>query len=366
MNTEFRPDYATPPGESLTEALNQLGMSQTELARRMGRPVKTVNEIIQAKAAITSDTALELEKVLGTSASFWSNLETRYRDFLARQRAATKLTVDEDWLGEVPVREMQDRGWLPKGLTKEQLMDAILRFFGVAGVSEWKATWEDPLVSFRKSPAFKGKSAAIATWVRRGEIEGRKQECKPFDSAKFRHALDGLRAATLLEPKQWIPEITKACNACGVAYVFVPEFANCHVSGATRWLKDDCALILQSGRHKDDGHFWFTFFHEARHVLQNKQKKVWTIETDEQSSDPLEIDADTFAAEFLIPSRRIMQFRRENGGKMPVEAAKALASELGIAPGIVAGHFHHEKFWKPMVGHQLKKRFSVHPVRGIE
>jgi len=38
-------DYAIPPGETLLETIEALGMTQVELARRMGRPLKTVNEI---------------------------------------------------------------------------------------------------------------------------------------------------------------------------------------------------------------------------------------------------------------------------------------------------------------------------------
>ncbi len=62
-------------------------MSQSELARRMGRPVKTINEIVNGKAAITPDTALQLELTLGISATFWNNLEAAYREHLARERA---------------------------------------------------------------------------------------------------------------------------------------------------------------------------------------------------------------------------------------------------------------------------------------
>ena len=59
-------------------------MSQTELAKRMDRPVKTINEIVQGKAAITAETALQLEQVLHIPASFWLKREQQYREFLAR------------------------------------------------------------------------------------------------------------------------------------------------------------------------------------------------------------------------------------------------------------------------------------------
>lgn len=358
----FQPDYATSPGETLADILASLLMSQTDLARRMGKPVKTINEIIQGKAPVTADTALDLERVLGVAASTWCALEAGYREHLARTKSADKIEVDEAWLSVVPVKPMQERGWLSRPAEKPKLMEEILRFFGVAGKDEWDAEWKEPLVAYRKSSSFEASSAALAAWIRKGEIEGRKQVCKPFDAAKWRQTLTDLRAVSLRPMDEWIPALQAACNDCGVAYVFLAELPNCHVSGATRWLREDCALIMQSGRHKTEGHFWFTFFHEARHVMQRRQKKAWTIDSGdlgEITTDPLERDADDFASEHLVPSRKVVQLRRDNGGKMPVPAVEALAKELGVSTGIVVGHMHHEKYWKPMVGSKLIKRFKV-------
>ena len=68
-------------------------MTQRELAARLGRPAQVVNEIVKAKKAITPDTALELEMVLGIDAQYWANLESRYRMTLARQRAQDELVL---------------------------------------------------------------------------------------------------------------------------------------------------------------------------------------------------------------------------------------------------------------------------------
>lgn len=76
---EYEPDRISPPGDTLLESIQALGMSQAELAERLGRPTKTINEIVQAKTAITPETALQLEAVLGVPAAFWINREARYR-----------------------------------------------------------------------------------------------------------------------------------------------------------------------------------------------------------------------------------------------------------------------------------------------
>ena len=77
-------DTPIPPGEFLREHLEESGMSQAELARRLGRPRQAVNEIIRGKKAITAETALQLERVLSTPAHIWLGLELEYRLVLAR------------------------------------------------------------------------------------------------------------------------------------------------------------------------------------------------------------------------------------------------------------------------------------------
>jgi addiction module HigA family antidote len=77
---EFKPDYAIAPGVTLQETIDSLGISQAELAKKTGQPLKTINELVNGKAAITAETALELERVLGVPASFWNNLERNYRE----------------------------------------------------------------------------------------------------------------------------------------------------------------------------------------------------------------------------------------------------------------------------------------------
>ena len=78
--TEAYADVAIPPGEYLAEEIAARGTSQKELARRMGRPVNAINEIVNGKKAITAETALQLEVAMPEiPARFWLNLETDYQ-----------------------------------------------------------------------------------------------------------------------------------------------------------------------------------------------------------------------------------------------------------------------------------------------
>jgi HTH-type transcriptional regulator/antitoxin HigA len=78
--TDAYPDIAIPPGEYLAEEIEARGISQKELAKRMGRPLNAINEIIHGKKAVTALTALQLEEAMPEiPARFWLNLETDYQ-----------------------------------------------------------------------------------------------------------------------------------------------------------------------------------------------------------------------------------------------------------------------------------------------
>ena len=77
-------DLPIHPGETLAEELAARGLSQTDLARRMGRPLQTVNAICTGKKAITADTALDLERTLEIPARLWLGLQAEYDETRAR------------------------------------------------------------------------------------------------------------------------------------------------------------------------------------------------------------------------------------------------------------------------------------------
>lgn len=358
MNTPYEPDFASPPGETLAETLEHLVMTQAELAERMGRPLKTINEIVAGKAMITSDTALQLEKVLGVPASFWSNRERQYRDALARQREAEQLVRQLDWIKQMPVKELIRAGWIAAAGDAVSQLRAVLSFFGVVGVEEWRALWERPAAAFRQSPAFTSNPGATAAWLRKGEIEAQKLATAPFDAAVFLDALGDLRVLTLQDPAEFVPVLMERCAKAGVAVVVVPPLAGVRAYGVSRWLHSSKALIQLSLRGKTDDHFWFTFYHEAGHIAKHGKRAVFVEEMGKahRLGDPKEIEADAFAQEYLIPSAVYESFCCDED--FSVVAIRSFANKIGITPGVVAGRLQHDQRIPFYKANQLKRRFD--------
>ncbi len=355
---QYAPDSVSPPGETLLDILEERDMSQAELARRMGRPHKTINEIIHGKAAITPETALQLEHVLGTPASFWNNREQTYRAFLAAQAERERLQAYTDWACQFPINDMVKLGWIQLCADNVDQVRELLRFFGVASPVQWQKCWASPSAFFRLARTFDSQQQALAAWLRQGEVQAHQITCHPHDPDAFRRALKEVRQLTSASPEVFVDTLRDRCAGAGVAVVFVPQVSGARVSGATRWLSPDKALIQLSLRYKTDDQLWFSFFHEAGHILLHGKREMFLEHED--GSGEKEEEADRFAAECLIPGEALKGFLNQQvSDRYPSKRSIcAFADDLGIAPGIVVGRLQHDGHIPFTHYHDLKRRFE--------
>lgn len=333
---QYIPDTVSPPGDTLEELLNERGMSQAQLAERTGRSKKFINEIIQGKAPISADTALQIELVLGIPARFWLAREQLYREYIARRDEETNLAHDTNWLQNVPVKEMAQLGWIKRYHPLVEQLREVLRFFGIASINQWEST----TANFRRSAAFTSNPIAISAWLRRGELEAHELACAPFDETRFQDTLRRIRLLTTETPAVFVPRLIEWCASAGVAVVFVPELPHTHVCGATRWLSTTRALIMLSLRYKTNDHLWFTFFHEAGHIMKHGKRDTF-FEEEQINNDEKEQEANRFAADFLIPPTEWEQFITTIDYRSKVNIS-TFAQKIGIAPGIVVGRLQRE------------------------
>lgn len=348
----YKPDVVLPPGETLAEVLESSGMTQAELAKRTQLSPKHVNQIVRGVAPITADTAILLERATHVPARVWNNLEVAFRDFESRREEETELAEDVGWLEELPVKQLIDRGWLERGSTPVDQVRKVCQFFGVANRAAWETLWHKP-TAYRKSRAFTSDPGAVAAWLRIGELLSAEIETERYDRSRFESLLNDIRAMTCeSDPKKWWPELQEKCAAVGVAVVAEPETKGARINGATRWLSGSKALIQLSLRHKWSDIFWFTFFHEAGHLLIHTKKE--TFINDKGAHSGVEEEADAFASKVLIP-RNVEPVLAD---LKTVNDVRSFAADIGVAPGIVVGRLQHDGRWPFNRGNELKQRFE--------
>lgn len=361
----YTPEEVSPPGETLRDMMDERGISQAELSRRLGRPAQAINEIVGGRKEITEDTALELERVLQVPARFWLARESRYREYLARQRALEAGRSALPWLKQFPIKSLQACGVLPAGHLTERVqlsfVEPLLRFFGVASPDGWQAQYSALQAQFRRAkPEKQTDIAAITAWLRLGEIEATKHSVADYNAAALEASLPQMRSLSQLPAAEIRRELVRMCAEVGVVLVFVPALPGTHVSGVARWLKGK-PLIQLSLLGKWNDVFWFCFFHEIGHVLKHPHRAVFLDDASagETVNSAEEQEANRFASEVLLPK----PFRAElTTVALTPGAVNDLAQRMGVHPGIVVGQLqHHKRIAYNHLLTRLKARYEIAP-----
>lgn len=78
------PAHPTHPGEILKDEIEYRGLSQKKLAEQMGMSPTLLNEILNAKRALTTEYALLFEAALNIDAEPLLKMQARYNMFKAK------------------------------------------------------------------------------------------------------------------------------------------------------------------------------------------------------------------------------------------------------------------------------------------
>ena len=358
--TSFRPEYPAP-GENLKEILDSRGIKVVDFAQRCGRPTKTISEIISGDTAITPETALQFQHVLmKPAAETWIQWESAYRLRLAELKEEGELEKLYGWATSFPLKELSSRNLITLPNNKIDLVKEALGFFGVSSLKAWKQLQlgQERAISYRKTKHHKGNDASIAAWLRIGYIKAAGIDTPPYDEKKFKETLPQIRALTFLEREEFEPTLIELCKSNGVALVIVDELKGTRLSGAARWITKDKPLIQLSTRYSIEDQFWFSFFHEAGHILLHSKKALF-IDEDDGIDEIIETEADRFAENCLLPSTVLDSFYERYGkpGSKPAphteENIRDFAEQIGVSPGIVLAQM--QRRYPSLYRHKLNK-----------
>jgi HTH-type transcriptional regulator/antitoxin HigA len=341
----FTPDWVSPPGDTIADVLEERNWTEELLAEKLGYSTKFINQLIKAEIPIDEEIAIKLSQVIGSTVQFWLNHEKHYQSELIRLREEEKrLKQWVDWLEKLPVRELMKQGAIIKCRIDENNKPSIVRdllsFFDVSSPEEWDSIYQNMQYSFRRTRQEQSDVGAISAWIKLGEIEAEDIDCPPYDKAKFEQAVEEIRKLTTLPANEFKPLLQELCREAGVVVILVPAIPKAHISGMARWLTPDKALIQLSLYGKTNDRFWFTFFHEAAHILLHSHQDIFLDDIDGEKiiESEQEREANQWAEDFLIPR----QYSNELNQLKSRKAITAFAERLGIHPGIVVGRLQHE------------------------
>lgn len=335
----WTPDVPVPPGETIRELLEERSISQVDFATRLGRSEKFVSQLVNGKAPLSYETAIELERVLGAPATYWNSAEATYRGLLARLQLEAKSEEQAAWVKSFPRKDMASRGWIARESSVAEQHDELLGFFGVSSISAYEEYWgSERRLAARMSTAYTAETPAIAAWLRAGERAAERVRTERFDEATFRDVLIRLRTASRLTVSDWQREIVERSAVAGVAVVFVPDLPKTRCHAVSWWANRSRAVIQLGLRYGTADQVWFSLYHEAGHLLLDERSRSRISDLD---GDPTaEERANRFAADSLVPATDYAKFIAD--GRPSKAQVVSFAERAGIAPGIVVGRLQKD------------------------
>lgn len=326
----------------MSEHLETLQMSQSELARRCGRSKKLISEIVAGKAKIEPSTAVQLQRVLKVDSRIWLGLESDYRLHLERESEMRRATELMAWAKRFPVKDLYERGFVNTTDSIAETIEGLLTFFGVGSKETWEARNTAKRVAYRHSPSFKSDQYALAAWLRIGEIEAETTEIPAYNEMAFKNVLRTVRELTSSPSRGTIARAKMRCAEAGVVVAIIKPIPGTALSGAAWWHNPKKPVIQLSGRHMKDDHLWFSLFHEAAHLILHSKLEIFVHENKDKDVDSKEEEANDWAANYLVPRRDWDRFT--GFGIFTRPAVVRFAKQQGIAPGIVVGRLQHEGY----------------------
>jgi len=328
------PGIAAPPGYYLREVLVAQNVSQSQLASRTGLSTKHVNQVAQGLAPLSPETALLLERALGVPSHVWNALEAAHQEVQAREVSKQHLGTHQEWLKRFPLKELHSKRIVTPSADTATQVGQLLAFFQVADPDAYDRVWSGPVAAgFRRTKGQSVDPYATATWLRLAELQANDIDLADYNRDTFAELLPTLRSITLVEDDAAALRLLRdRCAAAGVAVVYVRDVKGSRASGAARWPRPSHPMIVLSGRMGYSDSFWFSFFHEAAHVVLHPKRETY-IDIDGDDDDGLETEADRAATRYLIGNHLARQLRHG----MRHDDVRRLAAPLGVHPGIVAG-----------------------------
>lgn len=340
---------AIPPGATIREQLENREISQKEFAQRMGLSEKHISHLINGKVELTQDVALRLESVLGVPARFWINLESLYREQIARVDAELAMEDEEKIVSKTPYAEIASLGWVPKTRKPKEKVVNLRSFFEVAKLVLLQNI-EIPGIAYRVNGGSFENNYVLAVWAQKARLEARKQEVGKISIDRVKENVQTIRQLTVLDPEVFCKELRIILSNCGISIVFLPHIKGSYLHGAT-FVDGNHIVLGLTVRGRDADKFWFSLFHELYHIIEGH------IFDSVNTTGEQEKAADKFASDVLIRPEDFIFFK--DVSDFSKGAIIAFSKKIHIAPGILLGRLQKEKLVPYDRYQELKEKYII-------
>lgn len=353
IENQYFPQSVPHPSVTLVEKLEEMGMGPKEFALRTGKPEKTIIALLKGESSITPDMAVQFENVTKISARFWMNHQRGYDEYIAREKRKAVIHEAISWARQFPMTDMINKGWLPRVNSMQEKTIELLNFFGFSTHAAWEQYYfnQQLKVAFRISLAQTKEPYAISAWLRKGELQAADLIANDYSEKKFKEILPQIKSIMAYHPNDFFIQLQELCLLAGVKVVHTPTINKAPINGSARWI-NDTPLIQLTGRYKRNDIFWFSFFHEAGHILLHGKKDIFLENLDYSDKDfEKEEQANEFAAKWLLSANEEAEILEV--APLSITQIRNFARKFNTHPAVIIGRLQHKKRIHYSVGNQL-------------
>lgn len=364
------PFMATHPTEIIKDEIKARGMSQKELAERLGMKASNVSRMFREKESITSALAVKLEKALGIKTSFWLNAQAGYdKDVAAieqrneKERASVQLEYMLSSL--LNMKELYSRLKIRNSLFVQEKLDVLSQIFGMepSKIPSFQLAYNG---NFKKSSKVETDEKNLRTWQVLAYVSAmRNKPTHGYESGNARKAAIEIASAA---HKGKISEasIKEILDNHGISYSVVGKLERTPVDAYSSWVGDHPAIVT-THRHNDLCKLIFSIIHELGHIeLHIKPNtNIAYISDGAYSTDQREEEANGFAEDIIISPevwKDIMKTSPKGIGASNIVAIlKEQSKAKGLDFGLVMWRYKFETNMYALRGTKTEKIF--HPLQ---
>ncbi len=332
---EYKDAIAFHPGYYLKEIVDESGLTQEDFAKRLDTTPKNLSLLVRGEQSLSIDIAMKLSRMIGTTVSYWLNLQNAYDALIAEFNSDKELEKEREIFKELDYKYFRDNFGLPDlpRKTDEQIVE-VRKFLHVSTLAVFEK--RDMAFSFRSVSQKLSDANTIKAniMVQIAANMALNVQAPKFNKTKFKQAVDYALSLTR-NHKDFYPLIKEAFYNAGVIFVILPNLPGSKINGATKKLERNVMLMVNDRRLNADT-FWFTLFHEIGHIIHGDYGISFEQETGER-----EEVADKFAADLLIKPDEYQKFIQ--GNTFTLTKIKEFADSIERDPGIVLGRLQKDK-----------------------
>ncbi len=350
-------DLLIHPGETISDVLEERGLTQKELAQRAGVSEAFLSDVIHGKKDISKSLAMGLEYALAVPTSFWLNLQANYdAELLALQEENTVHAEEISVLSCIHevISYLRKTGILRADLTQEQTVIQLRKHFRVSSLNDLGKL--APTGAFRLSDKLPVDPFVLGSWlcICKAQDDNKKLNTG-FDPDNVDALISGIKSIMCSVKGDPQSQLIALFAQYGIDFSVVHNFRGAPVHGYIARKDDGTYQMVLTIRGAFADIFWFSLFHELGHIVNGDLNKPGSfIDADYSKCNEAESTADQFASEALLDPSSYQRFI--NRADFSYSAIEAYSRGQAIPPYIVIGRLQKD-------GHIPWSRFTKYKPR---